>query len=270
MRSRTELECTVADLRLAAERAGGKREELEEELAHVEELIMTKEAELSQVVPQWEAHRTSENDEKHRLDEARARLDSLYAKRGRLNKYRTRAERDQFLTREIASIDAYRMSQDAALNALRTELESAKVQLQEVEERIVEGRSRVEDERGRAKDLAEQAAQLKEEHADLTEKRKSLWREDTKLNSLVAHAADELRSAERTLASMMDKVSRLHLVCTFQILIVETQDTGSGLRAIDKIAERFNLDGVYGPLYRLFEVTDEKFNIAVELTAGNR
>lgn len=43
-----------------------------------------------------------------------------------------------------------------------------------------------------------------------------------------------------------------------------------GLRAVDSIAERYGLDGVYGPLYRLFDVTDQKFNIAVELTAGNR
>lgn len=43
-----------------------------------------------------------------------------------------------------------------------------------------------------------------------------------------------------------------------------------GLRAVDSIAERYGLDGVYGPLYRLFEVTDQKFNTAVELTAGNR
>lgn len=43
-----------------------------------------------------------------------------------------------------------------------------------------------------------------------------------------------------------------------------------GLRAVDSIAERHGLDGVYGPLYRLFEVTDAKFNTAVELTAGNR
>jgi structural maintenance of chromosome 3 (chondroitin sulfate proteoglycan 6) len=48
------------------------------------------------------------------------------------------------------------------------------------------------------------------------------------------------------------------------------QDTGTGLRAVDSIAERLKLDGVYGPLYRLFEVTDVKFNTAVELTAGNR
>jgi hypothetical protein len=43
-----------------------------------------------------------------------------------------------------------------------------------------------------------------------------------------------------------------------------------GLRAVDSIAARHGLEGVYGPLYRLFEVTDQKFNIAVELTAGNR
>lgn len=34
--------------------------------------------------------------------------------------------------------------------------------------------------------------------------------------------------------------------------------------------ERHGLTGVYGPLYRLFEVADSKFSTAVELTAGNR
>lgn len=43
-----------------------------------------------------------------------------------------------------------------------------------------------------------------------------------------------------------------------------------GLRSVDNIAERLSLPGVYGPLYRLFEISDQKFNIAVELTAGNR
>jgi len=54
------------------------------------------------------------------------------------------------------------------------------------------------------------------------------------------------------------------------ILLTLDQDTGQGLRAVDNIAERYNLSGVYGPLYRLFEVTDPRFNTAVELTDGNR
>lgn len=251
VRSRTELQCTVSDLRVAAERAGGRQGELEEELANVEEQIQGREAELTELLPQWETRRARGSEERHRLDEARARLDALYAKRGRLNKYRTRAERDQYLTREIASIEAYRNSQAAALQTFRTDLQKARESLREVDERMEHGRGSVEDQRERARELAEQVVKLREEYAELTEKRKNLWREDTKLNSMVAHAADELRSAERVLASMMDK------------------DTGSGLRAVDKIAERHNMEGVYGPLYRLFEVTDEKFNIAVELTAGN-
>jgi structural maintenance of chromosome 3 (chondroitin sulfate proteoglycan 6) len=51
---------------------------------------------------------------------------------------------------------------------------------------------------------------------------------------------------------------------------MERQDTGRGLTAVDNIAGRHGLRGVYGPLYRLFEVTDQNFNTAVELTAGNR
>lgn len=43
-----------------------------------------------------------------------------------------------------------------------------------------------------------------------------------------------------------------------------------GLRAVDRISERPDFPGIYGPLYRLFSVTDSKYNTAVELTAGTR
>ena len=55
--------------------------------------------------------------------------------------------------------------------------------------------------------LGEQLAELKDQQSDLSERRKELWREDSKLGGLLGHAGDELKSAERNLASMMDKVS---------------------------------------------------------------
>ncbi|KAI0342003.1 RecF/RecN/SMC protein [Trametopsis cervina] len=252
VRARTELECIVADLRTAAERAGGQRTVLEEELAEVEAQIAEREASLAALLPEWEAHRATENEEKKSLDEARVKLDALYGKRGRLEKFRTRAERDRYLRAEIASVEAYSASQDSALQSSRQELAQAQAALQEIQERAAGAVDRVEDGRQRAKELGEQLSALKDEHSELTERRKELWREETKLKSQVANEADELRTAERSLASMMDK------------------DTGTGLRAVDEIAERLGLDGVYGPLYRLFQVTDDKFNTAVELTAGNR
>jgi hypothetical protein len=46
-----------------------------------------------------------------------------------------------------------------------------------------------------------------EQRGEWVEQRKDLWREDAKLDSTRTHAADELRSAERNLASMVDKVN---------------------------------------------------------------
>jgi structural maintenance of chromosome 3 (chondroitin sulfate proteoglycan 6) len=77
------------------------------------------------------------------------------------------------------------------------------------------------------------------------------WREDSKLDVVVNHAKDQLRTAERELGSMMDK------------------DTGNGIRAIDRIVEKHGIRGVYGPLFRLLKVPEKHYNTVVELTAGN-
>jgi structural maintenance of chromosome 3 (chondroitin sulfate proteoglycan 6) len=206
IRSRTELQCIVSDLQSAADRAGGQREELENELGEVERLIIERESSLTALLPEWEAHRARENEVKKRMDEARVKLDALYGKRGRLEKFRTRAERDRYLKAEIASVEAYSTSQNNALQNARQELEQTKASLHEIGLRAESAIDRVEDGRKRAKDLGEQLAALKDEHSELTERRKELWREETKLKSLVDNEADELRSAERSLASMMDKV----------------------------------------------------------------
>lgn len=213
MRSRTELECTVADLRLAVQRAGGQREALEEELATVEDQVTQKEEAIAELTPEWDRVRGLESEEKRRLDEARARLDALYAKRGRLDKFRTKAQRDQFLRAEIASMEAFRGTQDRALAGLQEELARAKESLKEVNENIAATQQKAGDGRDRVRQLGETIAELKDKQAEDTERRKELWREDTKLESMVTHAADELRGAERTLASMMDKVS-CTLCCT--------------------------------------------------------
>ena len=54
-----------------------------------------------------------------------------------------------------------------------------------------------------------------------------------------------------------------------QLKQVDWQDTNRGLEAIARITKTLKLDGVYGPLYSLFEV-DDKYKVAVEVTAGNR
>ncbi|KAJ7489905.1 structural maintenance of chromosome protein 3 [Mycena galericulata] len=251
IRTRTELECIVQDLQSAGARAGGKRDEHDAELQQVEDQITAREASLAALMPDWEATRAREAAERRALDDANTKLGSLFAKQGRGAKFRTKAERDAFLKQEITSMSAYKTSQAAALETTKVELHNAEQGVGEIDNQIAGVQSKIEDGRQKAKGLAEEINGLKEKQAELMEKRKDLWREDTKLESLVGRAATELKTAERLLAGTMDK------------------DTGLGLGAVDRIAERYNLEGVYGPLYRLFEITDQKFNIAVEQTAGN-
>lgn len=206
IRTRTELECLVVDLRAAGERAGGKREELEGELEDVEGQIEQKETELADLIPEWETHKERESTEKRNLDHARSQLQALYGKQGRVNQFRTKAERDSFLRHEIASIESYKQSQGQSLESSHAELATSRRSLQEIEGKIRTSEQAMEAGRDSARDLLAQIAALKNEASDLTEQRKELWREDTKLQSLVTHASEELRTHERSLASMMDKV----------------------------------------------------------------
>jgi structural maintenance of chromosome 3 (chondroitin sulfate proteoglycan 6) len=95
----------------------------------------------------------------------------------------------------------------------------------------------------------------------LTLIRRDLWREDGKLGQTVSNAKAELDSAERALQGMMDKVDlpQFH----------SQQDVSHGIRAVRSIAARLGLEGVYGPVYDLFEVPD-RYKTAVEAVAGSR
>ena len=205
VRSCTELECVVKDLTAAGERSSGRREELEAELSNLNTEITQTEAQLAQLVPEWEQRKEAELTEKRSLELAKGQLGALYSKQGRLSKFRTQGERDNYLRSEIASVEAFKQNQLAALQAAQRDLASSRASLQDIEMRINNAETQADGGRERVKDLSVQISVLKNESAELTERRKELWREEAKLASQIGHASEELRSAERNLASMMDK-----------------------------------------------------------------
>lgn len=78
---------------------------------------------------------------------------------------------------------------------------------------------------------------------------RELWREDAKLDSVLSNALNELRQAEQELSHTMD------------------QNTSRGLAAVRRIKRQHNLEGVYGILAELCDVS-ERYRRAVEVTAG--
>ena len=161
---------------------------------------------MAQLIPEWEQRKETELNEKRSLELAKGQLGALYSKQGRLSKFRTQGERDNYLRSEIASVEAFRQNQLVALQTAQQDLASSRVSLQDIEARINNAETQADSGKERVKELSVQIAALKNESAELTERRKELWREETKLASQIGQASEELRSAERTLASMMDKV----------------------------------------------------------------
>jgi structural maintenance of chromosome 3 (chondroitin sulfate proteoglycan 6) len=161
---------------------------------------------LAQLIPEWEQKKEAELNEKRSLELAKGQLGALYSKQGRLSKFKTQRERDNYLTSEIASVGAFRQSQLAALQTAQQDLASNRTSLQDIEARVSNTEAQAGEGKERVKALSTQIATLKNESAELTERRKELWREETKLASQTSHAVEERRSAERNLASMMDKV----------------------------------------------------------------
>ncbi|KAF8756610.1 Structural maintenance of [Rhizoctonia solani] len=218
----------------AGEMGEQRREEMQTELETIEARAAEVEAGLAEIRPEWEEVVEQEKEEKRLMDNAQTRLGALHAKQGRISRFSSRAERDNYLRGEIKGLKTAESAVVQSLNAAEEEIASLKEKTEDIHRRTAESRE-----------------QKNAKKAKLVEQRKELWREDTKYEQLVGSAKDELHAAQRALAGMMDR------------------DTGSGLRAVDRITEQLGLEGVYGPLYRLFEIPDKKYSTAIEQTAGN-
>ncbi|WOO77394.1 Chromosome segregation protein sudA [Vanrija pseudolonga] len=249
VQAKTEVECVIADFEAAGEAGETRRLELKEQFEVVEKKLAKGTKRLAEVKAELETRLAEERQAREALEGTQSQLEVLYAKQGRTRQFKSKAERDNYLNQEITNLKSYEKHLQKTIDSLRRDLDGAKAQLDEVAARS-EAQNRGEDERRDAlKEASESISKLRTDLDTMQEKRKELWREDGKLAQSVTNAKSELDNAERSLQSTMDR------------------DTSHGLRAVRTIAKRLNLDGVYGALYELFEVSD-RYKAAVETVAG--
>ncbi|EGE09251.1 chromosome segregation protein sudA [Trichophyton equinum CBS 127.97] len=173
----------------------------------------------------------------------------LYAKQGRISRFRNKGERDNWLQGEIQNTYAQ-------VSTVKTVRMQTTKEIQELENDIALLEPEVEKLRKEAdgwgdnlQSIDQEVQTAKDERDRLIDQRKELWREEAKLDSILTNATHEVERAERALAHMMD------------------QNTSRGLAAVRRIKRQYNLEGVYGTLAELFDVSD-RYRTAVEVTAG--
>ncbi|KAL8936118.1 MAG: hypothetical protein Q9211_004345, partial [Gyalolechia sp. 1 TL-2023] len=248
-RSKAKIELDVKNLTDGQSAAQQARNRYQSELGSLETSIEQHEQELLQITPQYNSKLQEEAALKGELESAEATRQRLYAKQGRNARFRNKRERDEWLRAEINN--SY--PQLAKIKAVRVQTAEDIAELEQdiadTESAIAGLRKQLEGRGSNDESMQAQIQEAKAERDRLMDERKELWREDARLDSVLSNASTELRQAEQELSHTMD------------------QNTSRGLAAVRRIKQQYKLDGVYGTLAELFDVSDT-FKRAVEVTAG--
>ncbi|KAG0348496.1 Structural maintenance of chromosomes protein 3 [Podila humilis] len=246
---KAQIELRIKDYEDNADQTVETERKVREELKSVEEQIIAKEADLSNIIPEFQRLQGLEQSLHEELEQVDLQRQTLYSKQGRAGQFTSKAQRDEWIHKEINEIQESFTAQESQSKQVASDITSLNLQTMELSQKIQEMRQKEQQRRNDGDQLAVEQMSFKLERDSLTEKRKELWREDAKMDSMLNHLREELRSSERALGASMDK------------------NTSAGLAAVSRIAKTLNLTGVYGPVYELFDV-DDVYNVAVNITAG--
>ncbi|KAF4157390.1 hypothetical protein CNMCM6069_005609 [Aspergillus lentulus] len=221
----------------------------DEDLKTVERAIKEREAELEELIPRFNAVRDQEDNIKAQLNEAETTRQRLYAKQGRNSRFRNKSERDKWLQAEIKENHTSISTVQAVMAQTQEDIKELENDIALLEPETERLRQQIDGRGDTVHSVEQQVQAAKDERDRLMDQRKELWREEAKLDSILANASNEVDRAERALSQMMD------------------HNTSRGIAAVRRIKRQHNLEGVYGTLAELFEVND-RYRTAVEVTAG--
>ena len=203
------------------------------------------EQDLQKIIPKFEAEVRKEKKVKDQLDNDEAVQQRLYGKQGRNARFKSRKERDDWLQKQINDSFTSLSSFKATKGVTQEDIGKASKAIQAVEKEIEQLKAQT----ARGGDDFDQQIQDKSEEKDgLIDQRKTLWREEARLESALAASGDKLRQQERSLSHMMDG------------------NTSRGLDAVRRIKRQYGLDGCLGTLGELIRAPN--YHTAIEAVAG--
>ncbi|KAJ3415254.1 Structural maintenance of chromosomes protein 3 [Chytridiales sp. JEL 0842] len=249
MKAIAALEMVVKDLEEQKEQSSVAKQRTSQELDAILKKISTKEAELATVLPKYEESAKNEAELQERQQTLIAERDALRDKQGRNKQFRSKAERDVYLKKEIDSLQASIKTSSKQTSALSQEIEECNSRLEALKDEIADCQIRMGSRKSALEDFNKEIEDLRNQRNKLDERRKELWREEQRCSMGLDTAKDECGKAERNLMSAMDR------------------NTSSGIQAIRRLVQRHKITGFYGPLYELFQV-DDRYKTAVEIVGG--
>lgn len=226
------------------------RKDQKSALDSISALIAERNQELATLTPQYESLSSEEQALRIQVTDLEAKQQRLHLKQGRSANFSSKKEQDKWLQNEIRAIENTLMERTLAFNDLATDVDDVKTQKSEITNQISQLRTELNQLSSRYKQLKTSQFQAESERDRLMDERKTLWRDESKIDFALDKSKESLANAERLVSETMSR------------------DMSLGLAAVRRIARNMSLTGVYGTLSDLIEI-DDKFKLALEVTAGN-
>merc|ERR1712001_262421 len=232
----------------------------EQELSKLRADITTKEKELEKIKPQYEEMKKREDECTRELALKEQKRKELYAKQGRGSQFTSRDQRDDWIKKELKSLNKQIKDKTEQIAKLTQDLEREAKRKVELDKKVEEATGDQDNFRTHIDDHNKGFYELKKKKDSLQTKRNDLCRKEMNLQQSLSAMKEELSKADQTLRSMAGKPILNGRDSVRKVLQIFRDKGGNNAR----IAEAYK-----GLVIENFKC-EQSIYTAVEVTAGNR
>ncbi|XP_027211224.2 structural maintenance of chromosomes protein 3 isoform X1 [Penaeus vannamei] len=260
LKEKTKLEFTIKDLADEVQGDNKSKERAEKELQKLRSTISQKEAELEAIRPQYEEMKAREDEAQRELSLKDQKRKELYAKQGRGSQFTSKEQRDQWIQKELRSLNKAVKSKQDQIQRLEDEISRDSERRVQLDKKVEELSADTEDYRQSIDEHNKVFYEMKKRKDQLQSERNEHWRKENNLQQNVSTLKEELSRADQSLRSMAGKPI-LNGRDSVQKVLDTFRERGGHL---GEIATQY-----YGLLIENFEC-ERSIYTAVEVTAGNK
>ncbi|XP_025423597.1 structural maintenance of chromosomes protein 3-like [Sipha flava] len=260
IKQKTKLDFSIKDLSDEVEGDNNSKERAEKELKKLQDTIKTKEEELQDLKPKYEAQKKKEEDCTRELALKEQKRKELYAKQGRGSQFTSKEDRDKWIQKELKSLNKQIKDKNDHKEKLTDDLKRDAERQRELEQQIQMNSIELEKQRVAIDEYNKRYYELKKAKDQHQSQRNDLWRKENTVQHGLSSLKEELAKSDQALRSMAGKAILNGRDSVRKVLEVFKQRGGAHLDLTSQY---------YGQVIENFEC-DQSIQTAVEVTAGGR
>jgi len=259
-KDKTRLEFTIKDLKDEVTGDNKSKDRAELELSKLRDDISQKEKELEKIKPQYEEMKKKEDECTRELALKEQKRKELYAKQGRGSQFTSKDQRDEWIKKELKSLNKQIKDKGDQIERLTEDLKRESKRKVDLEKKVEDATGEQDNFRSNIDNHNKGFYELKKKKDSLQTERNDLCRKEMNLQQSLSALKEELAKADQTLRSMAGKP------------ILNGRDSVKKVLQIfkDKGGHHAQIAASYHGLVIERFKCEQSIYTAVEVTAGNR